>query len=88
MIDIPCNTVLVSIGQSPDLSFIPEADSGLVSQYGFIECDRDTLTTNIPGVFAAGDMSRGQSLVVWAIRDGRETAKGIDQYLMGRTYLT
>jgi glutamate synthase (NADPH/NADH) small chain len=39
--------------------------------------------TNIPGVFAAGDMSRGASLVVWAIRDGREAAKGVDQYLMG-----
>lgn len=39
--------------------------------------------TNIPGVFAAGDMSRGASLVVWAIRDGREAAKGAGQYLMG-----
>ena len=43
--------------------------------------------TNISGVFAAGDMSRGQSLVVWAISEGREAARGIDQYLMGNTQL-
>ena len=39
--------------------------------------------TNTPGVFAAGDMSRGQSLVVWALAEGREAARGVDQYLMG-----
>ena len=40
-----------------------------------------------PGVFAAGDMSRGQSLVVWALAEGREAARGIDEYLMGKTAL-
>ena len=39
------------------------------------------------GVFAAGDMSRGQSLVVWALAEGREAARGIDEYLMGKTAL-
>jgi glutamate synthase (NADPH/NADH) small chain len=43
--------------------------------------------TSVPGVFAAGDMSRGQSLVVWAIAEGREAAVGIDRYLMGETVL-
>jgi glutamate synthase (NADPH/NADH) small chain len=43
--------------------------------------------TNIPGIFAAGDMSRGQSLVVWAIKEGRVAAKCIDKYLMGSTDL-
>ena len=43
--------------------------------------------TSVPGVFAAGDMSRGQSLVVWALAEGREAARGIDQYLMGATTL-
>ena len=43
--------------------------------------------TSMPGVFAAGDMSRGQSLVVWALAEGREAARGIDQYLMGSTKL-
>jgi glutamate synthase (NADPH/NADH) small chain len=43
--------------------------------------------TNRPGVFAAGDIERGQSLVVWAIADGRRAARGVDEYLMGETAL-
>jgi glutamate synthase (NADPH/NADH) small chain len=39
--------------------------------------------TSVPGVFAAGDMRRGQSLVVWAIREGRQAARAVDEYLMG-----
>ncbi len=43
--------------------------------------------TNVPGVFAAGDMRRGQSLVVWAINEGRGAARECDWYLMGETVL-
>jgi len=43
--------------------------------------------TGIPGVFAAGDTARGQSLVVWAIAEGRQAARGMDAYLMGSTTL-
>ena len=43
--------------------------------------------SSVPGVFAAGDTARGQSLVVWAIAEGRETARAIDLYLMGETNL-
>ena len=43
--------------------------------------------TSVPGVFAAGDMHRGQSLVVWAIREGREAARAVDYSLMGYTNL-
>jgi glutamate synthase (NADPH/NADH) small chain len=43
--------------------------------------------SSVPGVFAAGDMRRGQSLVVWAIAEGRKAARGVDQYLMGETAL-
>ena len=39
--------------------------------------------TTVPGVFAAGDVQRGQSLIVWAIADGRSCARGVDAYLMG-----
>jgi len=39
--------------------------------------------TNVPGVFTAGDMQRGQSLIVWAIAEGRSAARGVDRYLMG-----
>ena len=46
------------------------------------------LETSVPGVFAAGDCQRGQSLVVWAIADGRKAARGIDCFLMGRSELS
>ena len=43
--------------------------------------------TSVPGVFVTGDMQRGQSLIVWAIADGRSTARGVDAYLMGASEL-
>ena len=53
---------------------------------GNVKLDKDRMT-NIPGIFAAGDMARGQSLVVWAIAEGREAARSMDLYLMGHTQL-
>ena len=47
----------------------------------------DNYTTNIPSVFVAGDMGRGQSLIVWAIAEGRACASAVDEYLMGETSL-
>jgi glutamate synthase (NADPH) small chain len=44
--------------------------------------------SSVPGIFAAGDMRRGQSLIVWAIAEGRKAARGIDQWLMGESRLT
>jgi glutamate synthase (NADPH) small chain len=43
--------------------------------------------TSVPGVFAAGDLQRGQSLIVWAIAEGRSAARGVDLYLMGKSDL-
>jgi glutamate synthase (NADPH/NADH) small chain len=76
------------------LGFVgPEADS-FVTQLG---CELDprgnlkaaegSYATNVPGVFAAGDARRGQSLIVWAISEGRECARGVDTYLMGSSLL-
>ncbi len=53
---------------------------------GTIKVDQNKMTS-VPGVFAGGDAARGQSLVVWAIAEGRDLAQGVDQYLMGRTSL-
>jgi glutamate synthase (NADPH) small chain len=70
----------------------PERD-GMLSQLGVALTDRGNVDVNadkmtcVPGIFAAGDMARGQSLVVWAIREGRVAARGIDKYLMGTTEL-
>jgi glutamate synthase (NADPH/NADH) small chain len=49
--------------------------------------DQGGYRTNVPKVFAAGDMRRGQSLVVWAIREGRQAARAVDEHLMGRSDL-
>jgi len=55
-----------------------------VTKWGTIKADFDTMKTNIPGVFAAGDIVRGASLVVWAIKDGRDAAISIDNYLQSK----
>ena len=51
------------------------------------KADHEVYTTNVEGVFAAGDTRRGQSLVVWAINEGRGAAREVDTYLMGDTVL-
>ena len=84
---LDCDLVLLALG------FLgPEPDSviaqlGLkLDQRGNIQCDANYMSS-VPGVFAAGDARRGQSLVVWAIWEGREAARGVDQYLMGESAL-
>jgi glutamate synthase (NADPH/NADH) small chain len=85
--EIPCELVLLALG------FLgPETDT-IVSQLGCELTERGNLKagpdyqTTVPGVFACGDARRGQSLVVWAIWEGREAARGVDAYLMGETFL-
>jgi glutamate synthase (NADPH/NADH) small chain len=53
---------------------------------GNVQIDKKFMTS-VPGVFAAGDCQRGQSLVVWAIADGRKAARAADEYLTGRSEL-
>ena len=57
-----------------------------MTERGNLWVDAD-YATSVPGVFACGDMRRGQSLVVWAIWEGREAARGVDRFLMGETAL-
>jgi glutamate synthase (NADPH) small chain len=54
---------------------------------GNVQADTDRYQTTLPKVFAAGDMRRGQSLVVWAIREGRQCARAVDEFLMGASEL-
>ncbi|MBM11457.1 MAG: glutamate synthase [Chloroflexi bacterium] len=75
------------------MGFLHPEHDGMLGQMGVelngrgnIAIDANRMTS-VPGVFAAGDAARGQSLVVWAISEGRETARAIDQYLMGETSL-
>jgi glutamate synthase (NADPH/NADH) small chain len=80
--------VLIAMG------FLGPRKNGMLETLGVKLDARSTVETSadymssIPGVFAAGDMRRGQSLVVWAISEGRKAARSIDQFLMGETHLT
>ena len=58
-----------------------------LTERGNVKADENKMTS-VPGVFTAGDMTRGQSLIVWAIAEGRIAARGIDQYLMGESVLS
>jgi glutamate synthase (NADPH/NADH) small chain len=75
------------------MGFLGPERKGMLDQLGVAINERGNVTTNaekmtsVPGIFAAGDMARGQSLVVWAIREGRQAAKFIDKYLMGSSDL-
>jgi glutamate synthase (NADPH/NADH) small chain len=75
------------------MGFIGPEKGGMLEQLGVefdprgnVKADANKMT-NVPGVFTAGDMTRGQSLIVWAIAEGRHAAHGVDQYLMGHTDL-
>jgi glutamate synthase (NADPH/NADH) small chain len=75
------------------MGFLGPERNTMVAQLGVAITDRGTVAadankmTSIPGIFAAGDTARGQSLVVWAIAEGRQAARGMDAYLMGATPL-
>jgi glutamate synthase (NADPH/NADH) small chain len=84
---IPAQLVLLAMGfLGPELEIVKQfaletdARSNVKAEHG-------KFTTNLPGVFAAGDMRRGQSLVVWAIHEGRGAARECDRFLMGSTHL-
>ena len=55
-----------------------------VTRWGTLKTDFDTMETNLPGVFAAGDIIRGASLVVWAIKDGRDASESIKNFLINK----
>ena len=79
---IPADLVIKSLGFDPEnLPKLFGAEDLLVSRWGTIKIDLKTMQTNIKGVFAAGDIVRGASLVVWAIKDGRDAAMQIEKHL-------
>ena len=84
---LPCELALLAMG------FVGPERSGLLEQLGVALTERgnvkrdDNWMTSVAGVFTAGDMQRGQSLIVWAMAEGRSAARGVDRYLMGRSDL-
>ena len=80
--EIKADLVIKALGFDPeDLPTLFQEPKLKVSQWGTIKTDFDTMETSISGVFAAGDIVRGASLVVWAIKDGRDAAVQIEKYL-------
>ncbi len=85
--EIPAELVLLAMG------FTGPERGGMLDQLGVRMTERGTVwrdekwMTSVPGVFTAGDMQRGQSLIVWAIAEGRSAARGVDAYLMGESDL-
>ncbi|MCI0621403.1 MAG: glutamate synthase subunit beta, partial [Acidobacteria bacterium] len=85
--EVKADLVLLALG------FLGPEKNGMIEQLGAkldarsnVVADKDYMTS-VPGIFAAGDMRRGQSLVVWAIMEGRQAARGVDKYLMGSSDL-
>jgi len=84
--DIPADLVIKALGFDPeDLPAMFGAPELAVSKWGTIDIDWRSMMTNLPGVFAAGDIVRGASLVVWGVRDGRDAAAAIDSYIMAQS---
>jgi len=86
--DIPADLVLLAMG------YVHPVQTGLLQQLGValdprgnVSANTDSYQTSVAKVFSAGDMRRGQSLVVWAIREGRQCARAVDEFLMGSTNL-
>jgi glutamate synthase (NADPH/NADH) small chain len=85
--ELEADLVLLAMG------FVGPERTGMLDKLGVKMTDRGNVwrderwMTSVPGVFAAGDMQRGQSLIVWAIAEGRSCARGVDEYLMGRSDL-
>jgi glutamate synthase (NADPH/NADH) small chain len=81
---LSADLVLKALGFDPeDLPGQFQSPELAVTRWGTLKIDHRTMMTNLPGVFAAGDIVRGASLVVWAIRDGRDAAEHIDAYVSG-----
>ena len=80
--EIKADMVIKALGFDPeDLPLLFDSQDLQVTKWGTLKTDFDTMETNLRGVFAAGDIVRGASLVVWAIKDGRDAASSIKTYL-------
>ena len=82
---IKADLVIKSLGFDPEnIPKLFNCEDLAVSKWGTIKIDLKTMQTNIEGVFSAGDIVRGASLVVWAIRDGRDAAEQMDKYISAK----
>jgi NADPH-dependent glutamate synthase beta subunit-like oxidoreductase/ferredoxin len=74
-------TVILAVGQQPDLSFLSPEDGVLLTPQGFIQVDPETFRTSVPWIFAAGDVAFGPKNLIQVVADGHRTARGIHELL-------
>jgi len=80
---IPCDTVILAIGQASDVSFLKPGDGIETTRQGTLKIDPTTLMTTAPGIFAAGDVAFGPRLIINAVADGKKAAEEIDKFIRG-----
>ena len=80
---IPCDTAILAIGQTSDLSALAPDEGLETTRQGTVKIDPATLMTTAPGIFAAGDIAFGPRLIISAVADGKKAAEQIDRYLRG-----
>jgi glutamate synthase (NADPH/NADH) small chain len=85
--ELPADLVLLAMGFVSPVKNVLDAFGVDLDGRGNARANTDDYVTNVEKVFAAGDMRRGQSLVVWAIREGRQCARSVDEFLMGESTL-
>ena len=85
--EVPADLVLIAAGFLGTQSYVADAFGVKLNERSNVETPKGKYRTDVDKVFVAGDMHRGQSLVVWAIREGREVAKEVDKNLMGYSNL-
>jgi glutamate synthase (NADPH/NADH) small chain len=85
--EVKADLVLLAMGFVSPVQKVLDAFGVEKDGRGNVKADADSYRTSVDKVFAAGDMRRGQSLVVWAIREGRQCARAVDEFLMGSSGL-
>ena len=85
--ELKADLVLLAMGFVSPVRSVLDAFGVDLDARGNARADTDSYRSNVDKVFAAGDMRRGQALVVWAIREGRQCARAVDEFLMGHSSL-
>ncbi len=80
-VKLECDTVIMTVGQTADLSLVPPEMNIKISKFNTLEVDPRTLMTDEPGIFAAGDVETGPKIIITAVARGKKAAQGISEYL-------